>query len=299
MATETLSAAELRKKKILERGSERMAKVLGSYGQDAASGAHTDTLMYAASSPACFRNAMSSTGDLDTDSKTPSSGEPPVQDSTACAPSSAPSELKQPAAEVTSRSQPSDQHAMVTQAHRLSTIDETEPSPSEEDQRALVSAVEEVNMTLGSLLEAAAYQTQALRFLTATCVAVLAVAFSWQLPGLTLVLQVLVANTVLILTSAWTLARDPSSYKRVFEQIWIRRGKGHDWVFSIASSMTGIPISVYKVAYVMGWAMYCDSGCYLASVIICHALSGGEINPIVDPFTGIGQETPILYTDLP
>jgi hypothetical protein len=134
-------------------------------------------------------------------------------------------------------------------------------------------------ITFAGAVPAAAWQTCAARLCCAVAMAAI-VAFGWhmQLP-LAPALQVLLVNATLLLTAAFQLQRNKAAYQRVQEQLRIRQLHVRSWaVLEVATALLGKPaMEAAKAVGVVGFAMYVDSGCYLAAVTVFHILARDSV----------------------
>lgn len=114
-----------------------------------------------------------------------------------------------------------------------------------------------------------------LRFACAVAIAAAATSFDWFVPGMAV--QVMVANVVLIFSAAWMLKRDPQRCQSVLQQVHIRQGKFLDWIFGLVSKVTRAPLWTMRVGFTVAWALYVDSGTYVAAAILFYILKGTKV----------------------
>lgn len=135
------------------------------------------------------------------------------------------------------------------------------------------------HVTIAPALQAASFQTLPLRFVCAVGIAAAATSFDWFMPGIALPVQVMVANVVLMLSAAWMLKKDPERCQRILQQVQVRQGKGLDWMFGIVSKISSVPVWCMQVFFTVGWALYVDSGTYVAAAIVFYLLNGTSVAP--------------------
>lgn len=286
MADSTLTAAQRRKQKILQRGEERMAKVLGTYGQGAG-----------VPIPAVQRCQFYPTVQSHKHNNLTSSKYEPHAESISCVPSreadaavpgqqsTSPATGAAPAAQ---QDQPS---PSLTQPYRRS-------GANEAAQRSLASmpeppaassipastpatkvAPDAATVPFASAMQAASFQMLPLRFVCAVGIAAAATSYDWFMPGISLAVQVMVANIILIFSAAWMLKNDPERCQSIMQQVHIRQGTFLDGVFGIVARATRVPSWTMRVGFTVAWALYVDSGTYIAAAIVCYLLNRTQVPP--------------------
>eukprot|EP00892_Ulva_mutabilis_P007213 jgi/Ulvmu1/4864/UM020_0150.1 len=250
MATPTLTAAERRKQKILQRGDERMAKVLGTYGQDAESISYT---------PSQVPDAT------ETGQGSPS----PCTDAALAA-------LRDQPKPVLSKAYQRGASQKASGVTFASSVPEPAESPAQSRAEKKVTA-DTTEVTIASAMQAASFQMLPLRFVCAVGIAVAATSYDWFMPGVSLAVQVMAANIVLIISAAWMLKKDPERCRSIMQQVHIRQGKFLDGAFSIVSKVIRVPPWFMRVGFTVAWALYVDSGTYIAAAIVCYLFNGSPV----------------------
>lgn len=151
-------------------------------------------------------------------------------------------------------------------------VDAASPAPASPQE----IPAEITSVTIAPALQAAAFQMLPLRFVCAVGVAAAATSFDWSVPGVALAIQVMVANIALIFSAAWMLKSDPERCRTVLQQVHVRQGKMLDRAFSFVSQLTRAPLWFMRSGFTIAWAMYVDSGTYVAAVIVFYLLHGKE-----------------------
>ena len=152
---------------------------------------------------------------------------------------------------------------------------------------------EPLAVTVATAVQAAAFKMMPFRMCCAVCVAVVAVTEDFDAPvPLPHVWSVILANLVLILSSAWMLLKEPRTCKNILRQLQLRGGGGasSDWYYNLASTVLRAPAWAMKALVTLIWAAYVDSGSYIAAAIIIYVLRASPGDVGVDKrVPGVGQ----------
>ena len=134
---------------------------------------------------------------------------------------------------------------------------------------------ETLAVTVATAVQAAAFKMMPFRLGCALCVAVVVVSEDWDAPvAVPPVWNVILANLILILSSAWMLFKEPSTCKSILRQLQMRGASATsgDWYYDLASKVLRTPAWAMKVFVTLAYAAYIDSGSYLAAAVIIYVL---------------------------
>jgi len=134
-------------------------------------------------------------------------------------------------------------------------------------------------VTFASAMQAASFQMLPIRFVCAVGIAAAATSYDWFMPGVALPVQVMVANIVLIFSVAWMLKKDPERCRSILKQVHLRQGTFLDSAFGIVARVTRAPAWIMRIGFTVAWALYVDSGTYIAAAIVFYLLSSTNVEP--------------------
>jgi hypothetical protein len=153
-----------------------------------------------------------------------------------------------------------------------------EPDKAKSDTAATPPLV--IAVTISTAVQAAAFKTMPFRVGCALFVAFVAVgeAFDAPLPVPHL-FSVIIANLVLILSSAWMLGKKPRTCKMILQQMHLRGMGGpiSEWFYNTAGKLLRTPGWVLRVLVTLTWAAYVDSGSYIAAALIFYVLRSSPV----------------------
>jgi hypothetical protein len=173
--------------------------------------------------------------------------------------------------EATADSSVGGQHHDVPSHTKSSALPTT--GPDDGDGANQQSGQEDITfVTVSTVIQAASFQMMPFRLACAIAMAIVAVNNDWDSGGIPFVVRMVLANIVLILSSAWMLSKEPNTCRKILKQTIIRGINCWDPYLSFAATITKIPMWLMKVAAALAWTAYFDSGVYLAAVVLVYTL---------------------------